>query len=533
MSAPQRDAHDPCARGMRMPHAHDPCGYLMRMTYAHTSAKSVCSSAGRVGMRTDALARERAKLGVDFVRRDERTRGRADERTRGLLLHPARPPRGHSGGLRARLARRSLSRRHLCTAAGVAPGVRGSLGARAGAAGRSLIRRRRGFGIRRRRFLLCAFARCGRARGSRCLRAIATRAARRRCGRCGRPRGALAAPEAAEARAALRRRREHRAALLQRQRLRLAILGDLGVLLLVGDVGAVSAVEHLDACVREVLDETVGVGFLLQVDDLTCTLERHGVRVVLLDRSVLATVLQVGAEAPDVGDDGLALGGLPECETIIANVGRCAPYLKYGSKYASLKEDDPYTVTLERAREVIRLKKEADANRLIQDFPDAGIQVLNGRYGPYITDKKKNAKIPKDREPKSLTLEECRAMLAAAPERGARFGRFRRGQRAAGATAAAAAAASSPGGDGAQAAAASSAAAPRKGAKKKAPSPDAKPPAAANQRPAGGARARSKASAHAGRNPRRRAKVAPRKTAAGKTRAKTSGVSPGRARGVK
>jgi len=227
------------------------------------------------------------------------------------------------------------------------------------------------------------------------------------------------------------------------------------------------------------------------------------------------------------------LGETAEGETIIANVGRFGPYLKYGSKYASLKEDDPYTVTLERAREVIRLKKEADANRLIQDFPDAGIQVLNGRYGPYITDKKKNAKIPKDREPKSLTLEECRAMLAAAPERGARFGRFRRGQRAAGATAAAAAAASSPGGDGAQAAAASSAAAPRKGAKKKAPSPDAKPAAAANQRPAGGARARSKASAHAGRNPRRRAKVAPRKTAAGKTRAKTSGVSPGRARGVK
>jgi len=227
------------------------------------------------------------------------------------------------------------------------------------------------------------------------------------------------------------------------------------------------------------------------------------------------------------------LGETAEGETIIANVGRFGPYVKYGSKYASLKEDDPYTVTLERAREVIRLKKEADANRLIQDFPDAGIQVLNGRYGPYITDKKKNAKIPKDREPKSLTLEECRAMLAAAPERGARFGRFRRGQRGAGGAAATAAAASSPGGDGAQAAAASSAPAPRKAAKKKAPSADVKPAAAASQRPAGGARARSKASAHAGRNPRRRAKAAPRKTAAGKTRAKTSGVSPGRARGVK
>ncbi|MEM9057842.1 MAG: topoisomerase C-terminal repeat-containing protein, partial [Pseudomonadota bacterium] len=59
-------------------------------------------------------------------------------------------------------------------------------------------------------------------------------------------------------------------------------------------------------------------------------------------------------------------------------------------------------------------------NRLIQDFPDEGIQVLNGRYGPYITDKKKNAKIPKDTDPKSLTLEQCIQMLAEAPERGAR-----------------------------------------------------------------------------------------------------------------
>src|SRR6185369_6403571 len=62
-------------------------------------------------------------------------------------------------------------------------------------------------------------------------------------------------------------------------------------------------------------------------------------------------------------------------------------------------------------------KKIADANRLILDFPDAGIQVLNGRYGPYITNKEKNAKIPKEKVPKELTLEECQALLAAAPER--------------------------------------------------------------------------------------------------------------------
>jgi len=109
------------------------------------------------------------------------------------------------------------------------------------------------------------------------------------------------------------------------------------------------------------------------------------------------------------------LGETAQGEAIVANVGRFGPYVKYGSKYASLKEDDPYTVTLERAREVIRLKQEADANRIIQDFPAEGIQVLNGRYGPYITDRKKNAKIPKDRDPRALTLEECRALLAAAP----------------------------------------------------------------------------------------------------------------------
>jgi DNA topoisomerase-1 len=111
------------------------------------------------------------------------------------------------------------------------------------------------------------------------------------------------------------------------------------------------------------------------------------------------------------------LGTTPEGEEITTNVGRFGPYVKYGAKYVSLKIDDPYEITPERALEVIREKEIADANRLILDFPDAGIQVLNGRYGPYITDKSRNAKIPKDKDPKSLTLEECRALLAAAPVR--------------------------------------------------------------------------------------------------------------------
>ncbi len=206
------------------------------------------------------------------------------------------------------------------------------------------------------------------------------------------------------------------------------------------------------------------------------------------------------------------LGETPEGETIVANVGRFGPYVKYGSKYASLKEDDPYTVTLERALEVIRLKKEADANRIIQDFSEAGIQVLNGRYGPYITDKKKNAKIPKDRDPKMLTLEECRVLLAAAPERGSRFGRFGRGKRPAGAPA---------GAEGASAAAKS-----RKGA---AAAPAAKAEA---ERAHADPHAKPKPPAHAGRK-RAAAKAPVRKSAPRKARAKTAGAAPARVRGLK
>src|SRR6202035_2877266 len=86
------------------------------------------------------------------------------------------------------------------------------------------------------------------------------------------------------------------------------------------------------------------------------------------------------------------LGTTSGGEEITTNVGRFGPYVKYGAKYVSLKTDDPYEITLERALEVIREKEIADANRLILDFPDAGIQVLNGRFGRYITDKQRNAK---------------------------------------------------------------------------------------------------------------------------------------------
>ena len=112
------------------------------------------------------------------------------------------------------------------------------------------------------------------------------------------------------------------------------------------------------------------------------------------------------------------LGETPDGLKVSASVGRFGPYVRYGDKYVSIRgDDDPYTIELPRALELIEEKKIADANRIIQDFEDDGIQVLNGRYGPYITDKNKNARVPKDRDPKSLTLEECKELLAAAPER--------------------------------------------------------------------------------------------------------------------
>ncbi|MDH3819753.1 MAG: DNA topoisomerase I [Gammaproteobacteria bacterium] len=114
------------------------------------------------------------------------------------------------------------------------------------------------------------------------------------------------------------------------------------------------------------------------------------------------------------------LGETPDGLSVSASVGRFGPYVRYGDKYVSIKGDDPYTIELPRALELIEEKKIEDANRIILDFEKDGIQVLNGRYGPYITDKSKNARVPKDREPKSLTLEECKELLAAAPERGRR-----------------------------------------------------------------------------------------------------------------
>jgi DNA topoisomerase-1 len=107
------------------------------------------------------------------------------------------------------------------------------------------------------------------------------------------------------------------------------------------------------------------------------------------------------------------LGTAPDGEKISAAIGRFGPFVKHGSTYASIRApDDPYTITLDRALEVLREKAEAAANRIVASFDDGAIQVLNGRYGPYVTDGARNANVPKDSDPKALDREACVALLA-------------------------------------------------------------------------------------------------------------------------
>jgi DNA topoisomerase-1 len=112
------------------------------------------------------------------------------------------------------------------------------------------------------------------------------------------------------------------------------------------------------------------------------------------------------------------LGETAEGEPISTAIGRFGPYIRYANKFVSLpKEDNPYTVELERALELIAEKKKVDAERIIKVFEDQGIEILKGRYGPYITDGKVNARMPKGQEPADLTLEQCQDLIKEAAEK--------------------------------------------------------------------------------------------------------------------
>ena len=116
------------------------------------------------------------------------------------------------------------------------------------------------------------------------------------------------------------------------------------------------------------------------------------------------------------------VGQTEDGQDIKANIGRFGPYIQVGKLFVSIKPEDPHTITLEKARELYAAKLKAEAEKNIADFGD-GVKVLNGRFGPYITDGSKNAKIPKDTDPKTITHEQALELLKAAPAKPARRSR--------------------------------------------------------------------------------------------------------------
>lgn len=106
-------------------------------------------------------------------------------------------------------------------------------------------------------------------------------------------------------------------------------------------------------------------------------------------------------------------------EEIKANIGRFGPYIQVGKLFVSIKPLSPFEITEEEARMLYEEKLKAEANKNIADFGD-GIKILNGRFGPYITDGTKNVKIPKDQTPSEITHEQARELLTAAPDKKSR-----------------------------------------------------------------------------------------------------------------
>ena len=105
------------------------------------------------------------------------------------------------------------------------------------------------------------------------------------------------------------------------------------------------------------------------------------------------------------------IGQTEDGQDIKANIGRFGPYIQVGKLFVSIKPEDPHTITLEKARELYAAKLQAEAEKNIADFGD-GAKILNGRFGPYITDGSKNAKIPKGTDPKTITHEKALELLS-------------------------------------------------------------------------------------------------------------------------
>lgn len=107
-------------------------------------------------------------------------------------------------------------------------------------------------------------------------------------------------------------------------------------------------------------------------------------------------------------------------ETVIIGTGKFGPYIRYGSSYVSIpKSFDPLTISFDEVLELIREKEQTEANKLIKKFEgDVDIEILNGRYGPYIACGGKNYKIPKSMNPADMTIDECKNIISEQDSKG-------------------------------------------------------------------------------------------------------------------
>jgi DNA topoisomerase-1 len=114
--------------------------------------------------------------------------------------------------------------------------------------------------------------------------------------------------------------------------------------------------------------------------------------------------------------------GMFETSEVTVSTGRFGPFVKHKSTFYSLKkEDDPLEITLDQAIELIHEKRKKEKEKLIKSFAeDDKLKILNGRFGVYISYDRQNYKIPKGKDPKDLTLEECRKIISETTPSGAR-----------------------------------------------------------------------------------------------------------------
>jgi DNA topoisomerase-1 len=110
------------------------------------------------------------------------------------------------------------------------------------------------------------------------------------------------------------------------------------------------------------------------------------------------------------------VGKTTKGEEITADIGRFGPYVKIGNTFVSIKDQDPLKITEAEARKAIAAKEKRERERVIADW--GKLQILNGPYGPYITDGKKNARVPKEDDPKKITEKQAQKMLNEAPAKG-------------------------------------------------------------------------------------------------------------------